>query len=136
MFQQFRTCGTVVWIIETLLFHVAVFTSAYHHPRFSILPCCGRNLNFNSADVKISCNMNFKTWSNCGSSWNGCVDPGIWIFARKCVFSAGRSSVFKTIIIYVKNGFVAHSRKRHYSRMLHLHKTPVYQMSFSSVPNL
>ena len=88
-------------------FPVAFFASAYHHPRFSIISCCGRNLNFNSTDVKISCNMNLKSWSNCGLSWNRCIDPGIWTFAKECVFSAGWCSVTKTII-YVRNSFVAH----------------------------
>ena len=32
------------------------------HPGFSIF-CCGKNLNFNSAGVKTSCNMNLKNWS-------------------------------------------------------------------------
>ena len=69
--------------------HVAIFTSAYHHPGVSLYRCCGRNLNFNSADVKISCDLNLKNWSQCSLPWNRCIDPGTWIFARECVFSAG-----------------------------------------------
>ena len=38
----------------------SVFFNSAYHPGGSINPFFGRNLNFNSADVKISCDMNLK----------------------------------------------------------------------------
>ena len=55
--------------------------------------CCGRNLNFNSADVKISFYMNLKNWSNFCLSCNRCIDYGIGVFTKECENYAGLRSV-------------------------------------------
>ena len=114
------------------------FPSAFPHPGCSIFRCCGRKLNFNAADAKISYKMSLKNWSNQSLPWNRCIDSGILVFARECVFSAGWSSISKTII-YVWNGSETHP-DRDSSRECHIfansHKLDFFLQCFKFLKTL
>ena len=93
----------------------------YNYPRSLILSSRGQTQNLNSIFVNNFHAVNLKSWSSFCVPWNRCVNSGIFLFFKMCVFSACWCSTSKTII-NVKNRFGIAYQQRQIPRMLLRHR--------------